>query len=105
MPDHFELMYFENHHNGAIVSSNHWIVCIGHHILAGSHDQSSVIEISSRILSFWYYSCNTGMRALSDTYSRLPEGCRPKGRDIKQSLNALCYSYYVIFTRLIACTG
>ena len=35
------------------------------------------------------YSCNMGMKALSDMYVRLPEA---EGIHIRQSLDALCYS-------------
>ena len=46
MPDHFELMYFENHYD-AVVSLTTGKVCTDHPILAGTHDQSSVIELTS----------------------------------------------------------
>ena len=44
MPDHFELMYFENHHYDAFVSFTTGKVCTDHPILAGTH---SVIELTS----------------------------------------------------------
>ena len=47
MPDHFELMYFENHHYDAVVSFTTGKVCTDHPIIAGTHDQSSVIKLTS----------------------------------------------------------
>ena len=47
MPDHFEFLYFENHHYDVVVSSANGKVCADHPVLAGVNDQSCVIELSS----------------------------------------------------------
>ena len=40
-------MYFENHHYDAVVSLTTGKVCTDHPVLAGTHDQSSMIELAS----------------------------------------------------------
>jgi len=47
MPDHFEFLYFENHHHDVVVSSATGKVCADHPVLAGVNNQSCVIELST----------------------------------------------------------
>ena len=47
MPDHFEFLYFENHHYDVVVSSATGKVYAEYPVLAGVNDQSFVIELSS----------------------------------------------------------